>query len=80
MGYVDQSSTTVSQVNHDQTYNRTHDGDNLIPESLDAGSVSATDYMTVPIYQSTADVPDNISEGQVVFVKDDNSLYVEGGG
>lgn len=40
-------------------------GSNLTPDS-------------VPVFQSTSDVS-NVSEGSIVFIKDDNSLFVEDG-
>ena len=41
-------------------------------------SVTAQSQLTVPVYQSTTDVP-TVPEGTVVFIQDDTSLYVEDG-
>ena len=37
-----------ADVDHNQTSNRTHDGDDLSPNSVDAGSMSVTDSFTDP--------------------------------
>lgn len=42
------------------------------------GSLDVSEALGVPVYQSTGDVP-SLKEGTIVYIKDDNSLYVEDG-
>jgi len=53
--------------------------DITISGEVAASTVSATDELDVPVYQSTGDVPAGQSKGALVFIKDNNSLYVEDG-
>jgi len=42
------------------------------------GSLNVSEGIGVPVYQSTNDVP-SLPEGTIVYIKDDNSLYIEDG-
>jgi hypothetical protein len=49
-----------------------------IDGSLDADSLSVTTQFGNAVYTSTANVP-TISEGEMVYISDENALYIEDG-
>lgn len=66
-----QSST---DVDHDETSNRTHDGDDLTPDALEA-----SDSIGNATYETLGDVPTDLPKGAQVWVQDENAIYVEDG-
>ena len=48
-------------------------------EKLIASSLDAEGYLTAPIYESEEDVPADINEAQLVFIQDEDALFVEDG-
>jgi 3D (Asp-Asp-Asp) domain-containing protein len=66
--------TESGDVDHDETSNRTHDGDDLSPATLEA-----TAELGNPTYPTLADVPTTLPEGTQVYVEDENAIYVEDG-
>lgn len=66
--------TDSGDVDHDKTSNRTHDGDDLSPSALEAGT-----QLTVPVYSTLSDVPTDLPEGTLVWAADENTLYQEDG-
>lgn len=74
MARVNQGQTQSDQVDHQETSNRTHDGDDLTPDTVDVTSEFGN-----PTYATLSDVPNDLPEGTQVYVKDENQIYVEDG-
>ena len=64
-----------TDVNHDQTSNRNHDGDDLSPDSIDAESVSTEKELIIPMYDTIDDLPDEPSGIGFAYVEDDDQIY-----
>lgn len=69
---IHKGNRTSSGIDHDKTSNRTHEGDSIIPDSVESQTT-----LRVPVYDSVSDVPDSIEAGSIVFIKDENALYRE---
>jgi hypothetical protein len=73
------NSLLTSNSNINLTYD---DANNSLTVSLSstvsASTVDIGSELGAPVYQSTSDVP-NVPEGTVVYIQDNNSLYVEDG-
>ena len=61
-----------SDVDHNQTSNRTHDGDDLSPESVDAGSMSA-ELIELPEAKEGDEAP---SSTAIAFDPEEGTLLV----
>lgn len=68
------SVLTSEDVDHQQTTNRTHDGDTITPEALEASrAIGNANYAT------EADVPSDLTEGEQVWIESDDRLLIEDG-
>ena len=71
LGTVDSAAgTTVARAN---------DRPDGVYDVIDAGSVSATDSITLPVYPTLGDVPTTLDEGTLVWVSDEQTVYKETG-
>lgn len=61
------SVLTSEDVDHQQTTNRTHDGDTITPEALEA-----TDIIGNAVYQSKSDIPSEYEQkGNMAYTEAD---------
>lgn len=74
MGRVNQRRTASSEVDHQETKNRTHEGDSLSPSALEADA-----SITNARYATKDDVPTDLPAGTQVYVEDEGKLYIEDG-
>jgi 3D (Asp-Asp-Asp) domain-containing protein len=74
------SSLVTSDNNLSWSYNDTNDTLTVsLSNSISVGTLKATNELGNPTYSTLSDVPTNLPEGTQVYVKDENSIYVEDG-
>jgi hypothetical protein len=81
---TDVSPDSDANAHHSQSHDNTDHTTNYLPDSDYTPESDTHDRpinvgLEAPVYQNTGDVPGDITEGEIVFISGDNSLYVEDG-